>query len=281
MKTALQVKNLAKSYSKSDKPILRGLSFSLAPGEVTGFIGANGSGKTTALKCALNILPFDSGEVCFFQEGPLSRTLLKRVGFLPEGPCFYDYLTAEELLLFYGRLSTSLKTSALKCRIQKSLKEWDIHHAKDQKIKTFSKGMLRKVGLALALISEPELLILDEPLAGLDPESHAHTGELLQEQAHRGVAIFFSSHLIKDVEHMCDQVVVLQNGQALFTGSVLSFLDKTQSAYEIIYRDKDKKHRVWIKNGAESQKELDRLRNKGFDILSIQRKNPQFFGLNQ
>ncbi len=239
-------------------------------------MGANGSGKTTALKCVLGLLPMDSGEVCFFEESPVSRKVLKKVGFLPESSGFYDYLTAEELLLFYGRLGTSLKTADLKARIRKSLKEWDIHHAKDQKLKTFSKGMLRKVGLAQALLSEPELLILDEPLAGLDPESRAHAGELLQEKARQGVAVFFSSHLLDDVEKICDHVVALQNGQAVFTGSVLSFLDHTQSAYEIIYREKDKKHRVLVKNGVESQKELDRLRKKGFCILSFQRKNKRF-----
>ena len=213
MKTALQVHQLEKSFKKSlfakKQKVLQDLSFSVNLGEVTGFLGANGSGKTTALKCVLGLLSYDKGEIYFFDKSLLSRAVLKRVGFLPEEPCFYDYLTAEELLVFYGRLCSSLKTTDLKLKVKKWLKQLNIESAKDQKIKTFSKGMLRKVGLAQAMMWEPELLILDEPLAGLDPDSRAQVHQLIKDQAKQGRAVFFSSHLLYDVKKICDKVVTL------------------------------------------------------------------------
>ena len=221
MKTVLQVQDLEKSFKKSvfskEQKILQDLSFSLFKGEVTGFLGANGSGKTTALKCILGLMSYDKGEICFFEEDsrvagrfcPLSRSVLKRVGFLPEEPCFYDYLTAEELLIFYGRLSSSLKTADLKCKIEHWLKKLGIYGAKDQKIRTFSKGMLRKVGLIQAFMLEPELLILDEPLAGLDPDSREQASHLIQDHAQSGGTVFFSSHLLVDVRKICDKLVTL------------------------------------------------------------------------
>ena len=244
MKTALQVCDLEKSFKKhlfsKKRTILQGLSFSLIKGEVTGFLGPNGSGKTTALKCILGLMPYDKGKVLFFprprvggdkgcgqilprghdrRTGPqtvtrfaglLSREILSRVGFLPEEPCFYDYLTAEELLIFYGRLSSNLKKPDLKIKVRKWLKKLGIEGAKDQKIKTFSKGMLRKVGLAQALMFEPELLILDEPLAGLDPDSRKQVCQIIKDHAKLlGGAVFFSSHLIDDVQKTCDKIVTL------------------------------------------------------------------------
>ena len=275
MKTVLQVRHLHKSFKKAlfskEQKILQSLSFSLIRGEVTGFLGANGSGKTTALKCILGLMSYDEGEMCFFDKGPLSRAMLKRVGFLPEEPCFYNYLTAEELLIFYGRLASSLKISDLKSRVRKWLKNLGIEGAKDQKIKTFSKGMLRKVGLAQAFMLDPELLILDEPLAGLDPDSREQAGQLIENYAKQGGTVFFSSHLLYDVGKICDKLVVLREGKALYAGFASVLLDQAQ--YEIVYRKKDKKDKVVLNNLKDCQNQLDRLRKDSCVILAVQQLN--------
>ena len=268
-KVVLKVCDLEKSFKTSwfskKKTVLHGLSFSLLKGEVTGFLGPNGSGKTTALKCILGLMPYDKGEVSFFpqvrggqklnhkgtahqgeshpqdeqksfwgklclpqgfcyrggfrnrgEQGLLSKAILRRVGFLPEEPCFYNYLTAEELLIFYGQLFSTLKKADLKIRLRKWLKKLDIDWAKDQKIKTFSKGMGRKLGLAQALMFEPELLILDEPLAGLDPDSREQVCQIIKNHAKLlGGAVFFSSHLLYDIKKTCDKVISLKNQKEL------------------------------------------------------------------
>ena len=227
----LQVKNLEKSFQTSffsKKTVLKDVSFTLQKGSITGFLGANGSGKTTVFKCLLGLMSKDAGEVFFFENLPLSSDVLKRTGFLPEHTCFYNYLTGEELLIFYGRLSTHFKLAEIKSRARSLLKQLDIYSAKDQKISTYSKGMLKKIGIAQSLLHRPELLIWDEPFAGLDPDSRFFIGEFLQKEVQNGTTFLFSSHLLYDVEKLCQQVLVLKKGKLSYSGSVLNFLKKTQ-----------------------------------------------------
>ncbi len=272
----LEVKNLTKSFKtgffpKAGKKILNNISFSIPKATAVGFAGANGSGKTTTLKCILSLLPVDSGRTLFFEGQPLSRSVLKKTGFLPEQPYFYDYLTGEELLLFYGRLSTDVPLAELKIRAGDLLKKLGIYSAKDRKIKTYSKGMLQKVGIAQAVIHHPELVILDEPVAGLDPDSRLCVGELIQDLTRRGVTVFFSSHLLYDVEKLCRDLVVLKNGEVAYSGSVEGILNRIKSRYQIIFLEKDAKKTVFTNSLAEAQNKIDQLRKKSCVILEVQR----------
>lgn len=270
----LEVKNLKKSFKEglfsSEKKVLNQVSFSISEAVATGFLGANGSGKTTTLKCLLGLTPADSGEVSFFNGCSLSRAVLKKVGFLPEQPYFYDYLTGEELLVFYGRLSTSLKLSDLKSKARSLLKKLDIYEAKDRKVRAYSKGMLQKVGIAQALIHNPEFVILDEPMAGLDPDSRLYVGELIQDLVGQGTTVFFSSHLLYDVERLCKDLVVLDKGKVAYTGSVQKLLDRIKSRRQIVYMEKDQKYTIFANNLEDCQHEIDRLRKKSCVILDVQ-----------
>ena len=271
----LEVKGLKKSFKKHSfsqaKKVLNQISFSIQSNTTTGFLGTNGSGKTTTLKCVLGLLPIDEGKVSFFEGSPLSQSVLKRVGFLPEQPYFYDYLTGEELLMFYGRLSTSMKTADLRSRSRSLLKKLDLYFAKDQTIKTYSKGMLQKIGLAQALIHQPDFIILDEPMAGLDPDGRRYVGELIQDMTKReGTAIFFSSHLLHDVERLCHDVVILKEGKVLYQGPIQNLLDDMGvGRREILYLQNAKKQSLYVNSLQKCQQEIDQLRKQGCEILQV------------
>jgi len=272
----LEVKSLKKSFKKNifseKKVILEDISFSISKKVTTGFLGANGSGKTTTLKCIFNFIPVDFGEVSFFDGKPLSKSVLKKIGFLPEHPYFYDYLTGEELLLFYGQISTSLKRADLKSRIRSLLKTLGLYGAKDQKVKTYSKGMLQKIGVAQAIIHEPEFVILDEPMAGMDPDSRMQVGDLIKNLALQGTTVFFSSHLLYDVEKLCENLVILKKGKVAYQGSVQNLLDHIEGQRQITYLDPDKntKNKVIVNSLSDCQTEIDQLRKRKCHILDVQ-----------
>ena len=277
MSWILTVNNLQKTFKSEDWPpafkdkeVLKSLSFKIRSHSITGFLGANGSGKTTTLKGIMGLMPFDEGEVSFFGEEALSPKVLKKIGFLPETPSFYNYLTGEELLLFYGSLSGSFKKAELTSRARALLKKLNLYDSKDQKIKTYSKGMLQKAGLAQALIHEPEFVILDEPMAGLDPDSRFNVSELLEGLKNKGVSVFFSSHLLYDVERLCSDLVVVKNGKTAYEGSVQELLDKMPGhKKEIVYTRQGKKHSVFVNTLEECQKEIDHLRKQNCEIVNI------------
>ncbi len=270
----LTVKNLKKTFKENifstEKKVLEKIDFSIGTNVTTGFLGTNGSGKTTTLKCLLGLIPIDAGEVSFFDGQALSKPVLRKIGFLPEQPYFYDYLTGEELLLFYGQLSTSLKLADLKSKVGNLLKQLGIYEAKDRKIKHYSKGMLQKVGLAQALVHDPEFVILDEPMAGLDPDSRVHVGELIQNLAKQGKTVFFSSHLLYDVERLCTDLVILKDGKVAYFGTVQKLLDRIKSRRQITYMDKDQRHTIFTESLIDCQKEIDQLRKKNCIILDVQ-----------
>ncbi len=272
--SVLEVKNLKKSFKaglfSSEKAVLNQINFSISNSVATGFLGANGSGKTTTLKCLLSLISIDSGEISFFDGKPLCKSVLKKIGFLPEQPYFYDYLTGEELLIFYGQLSIDMKLVDLKSKARSLLKKLGIYSAKDRKVRTYSKGMLQKVGMAQALIHNPEFVILDEPMAGLDPDSRLYVGELIQDLIKQGTTVFFSSHLLYDVERLCQDLVVLKNGKVAYVGSVQHLLDRIKGRRQIVFLEKDQKHTVFAENLADCQNKIDQLRKKSCVILDVQ-----------
>lgn len=238
MSEVIRLENLTKTYRKRalSQPVeaLKNVSFSIRSGRKVGFIGANGAGKTTTLRCLLGFTRVTSGGFYFFGEPGLSLPSRKRIGYLPEQPHFYPFLTGYEFLKFYLRLS-GLPPSKEKC--MEALKEVNLQEASFRPLSQYSKGMLQRIGLAQSLIHQPELLILDEPMSGLDPDGRRLVKNILQNVASQGVTLFFSTHLLDDVEDLCDDVILMDRGKVSYEGCLDRILDSTQDGYEIVYRD--------------------------------------------
>ncbi len=271
METVLSVRNLKKSYKKgwAGKPVhaLKGVSFDVQAGTITGFLGANGAGKTTTIKCLLELSLPDSGEVRFFGSPELTADSKRRIGFLPERPYFYEYLTGREFLRFYGQLSGSIASKDLKDRITSLLKRVGLEHAGDRPLRSYSKGMLQRVGIAQALIHKPDFIILDEPMTGLDPDGRFEVREIIRETAREGTAVFFSSHLLPDAEQLCERLVILAHGNLVFQGPMRDLLN--HSGYELISARDGKTETTVIKGVEELQQTIDTKRSGGSSILEI------------
>lgn len=274
MTDVLKVKDLKKSYKRGFIPratlILKGLSFSVPSGSITGFLGGNGAGKTTTMRCMLGLDFADSGVVEFF-GGPLNESSKRRIGFLPERPYFYEHLTGREFLQFYARLSGRWNKKVLDGRIDDLLKQVDLLFAKDRPLRNYSKGMLQKIGVAQALIHDPELVILDEPMSGLDPDGRMYLSEIIIETAKRGPAVFFSSHLLPDMERLCERLVVLKDGVCIYEGSTEALLDRGGVEFEVTYSAGGHRTSRRIQNHLEVQPILKGLINDGAEIVEVRR----------
>lgn len=200
-------------------PVLRGLSFSVGQGEIFGFLGPNGAGKTTTLKILIGLIRQTSGRAEVLGSPAGNVEVHRRIGFLPESPYFYDYLTAEEFLRFYGRLA-GLDGIKLNDRVTSLLDTLGLTEARNRQLRKFSKGMLQRIGLAQALIHDPELVIFDEPMSGLDPLGRKEVRDLILHLREQGKTVFFSTHIIPDVETICDRVAVIVKGEVVAAGRV-------------------------------------------------------------
>ena len=206
-------------FRKQKLVAVRDLSIAVAAGEVYGLLGPNGSGKSTTLKIILGLVSPTRGKTEIF--GRDSRLVESReaVGFLPENPYFYKYLTGEETLRFYGKLC-GLHGSKLKARTYELLELVGLTEARDRRLGGYSKGMLQRIGLAQALIQEPKLVVLDEPTAGVDPAGSREIRDLILALKHRGTTVLLSSHLLTQVQEICDRVGILANGVLVREGRV-------------------------------------------------------------
>lgn len=243
---AIEVKGLNKSFRRTVlerwKPVLKNVSFDVPKNKTTGFVGNNGSGKTTSIKCIFEFIFKDSGEVRFFNElmGPEIR---KKIGYLPERPYLYEFLTAEEFLKFHLELSKKIVPGhTSKDLIDEVLKKVGLIEAKKKTLRSFSKGMLQRAGLAQALIHKPEILILDEPMSGLDPDGRLMVKDILREEKKKGITIFFSSHLLQDMEELCDHLVAIHNGEVIYNSDLKSFMSQFPNLEEA-FRHKQKESR--------------------------------------
>lgn len=221
---AVLIEGLSKTYKSNwpwKPPVvgLSGLSLSVHQGEIYGFLGPNGAGKTTTLKILVGLMQASGGKAEVLGRPAGDVQVRRRIGFLPESPYFYDYLTAEEFLGFYGQLAGLSKVD-LAPRITEFLEVVGLSHARERQLRKFSKGMLQRVGLAQALIHDPELVILDEPMTGLDPVGRKQIRDLILGLRDRGKTVFFSSHIIPDVEMICDRVGVILQGKLFAEGRV-------------------------------------------------------------
>lgn len=278
MATLLKVDNLRKSFrSKATlkkHEVLKGISFEIEKGAVTGFLGSNGAGKTTTIKCLLGLIFPDSGQIDFFGQGYNSPEVMRKIGFLPERPYFYDYLTGTEILKFAGQLSGMSPGKELQMRIDELIEMVELNHAKDRRLREYSKGMLQRIGIAQALIHKPEFVILDEPMSGLDPDGRYKINSILQETANRGTTVFFSSHLLHDAEALCKNLVIVVKGQVAYTGSMNELLKKLQVGFLVNYREQNNIKSVSVSTEAELQSKIDELRASKKTILDIKNDRP-------
>lgn len=218
--------DVSKSFKKNftRKKALDGLSLTVEPGEVFGFLGPNGAGKSTAIKILMNFIRSDSGTVRVNGE-PIDRPGVRRhIGFLPENPCFYDHLTAAELLKFIGTTS-GMDGPAIDQRTDFLLEKLKLAHVKNRPIRVYSKGMTQRIGLAMAMLHEPDIYILDEPMSGLDPLGRRLVADLIQAIRESGKTIFFSSHILSDIERLCDRVGILHQGRLHYCGTLKGFVE--------------------------------------------------------
>ncbi len=219
----LQINRLTKAYQRgwTRKRFLAvdSLSLEIRKGEIFGFLGHNGSGKTTTIKMILGLVHPTEGSVLILGRDSREIDVKRSVGYLPESPYFYDYLTAEEFLGFYGKLF-NMQGSQLACKIDSLLELVGLKDARRVPLRKFSKGMLQRAGIAQALINDPALVILDEPMSGLDPIGRRDVRDIILHLRERGKTVFFSSHILPDVEMICDRVGILVKGQLKAVGAV-------------------------------------------------------------
>jgi ABC-2 type transport system ATP-binding protein len=209
------------------------LDLEVAPGEVFGFIGPNGAGKTTTIKILVGLLRPDGGEASLFGLPVSDIQSRKKISYLPELPDFYDYLTPGEFLHHCGRLS-GIDAGELKRRVPELLGQAGLDTNEKRQMRKFSKGMLQRVGLAQAMLGEPDLYILDEPMGGLDPLGRRWVKETIAELGRRGKTVFFSSHVLAEAEAVCDRVAFLNRGRLLASGSLREVLESHTDAWEVL-----------------------------------------------
>ncbi|AJF06053.1 ABC transporter ATP-binding protein [Geoalkalibacter subterraneus] len=217
------------------KPVqaVTGLTVSIARGEVFGLVGPNGAGKSTTIRMLLNLIRPDHGEIRVNGAATGPRSFLRDVGYLPENPYLYDHLTLRELLLFAGTTSGLRRYQSVE-RIRTLPQKIGIGYALDKPLRTFSKGMRQRAGLCFALLHDPSLIILDEPMSGLDPLGRRMVCELILGLKEQGKTIFFCSHILSDVERLCDRIAILDKGRLVrsFTDLEMAVFRKGESDLE-------------------------------------------------
>lgn len=216
------------------KVAVKDLSLEVKEGEIFGFLGPNGAGKTTTINVLLGYVEPICGSASIFGVDVRQPIARHRIGYLPELTYYYKYLTAEELLRFYARLF-GLAREVAEARIDKVLKLVELDSARNRLIKTYSKGMQQRVGLAQAIINDPDLLILDEPTSGLDPIGRMKVRQIIQRLKNEGKTVFFSSHELGEVETVSDRVAILHEGELKEQGRVSDLLDKYKCNLEQVF----------------------------------------------
>lgn len=273
----LQVKELEKSFKKklglSSFKAVDAISFHLSPGEILGFLGPNGAGKTTTINCVLGLLKPSGGTVSLWGSQPAASQVRRRIGYVPENPDYDDLFTPLEFMMMF---SSMRRLNMSRDRIYAILDRVGLSKWEEVRIRNFSKGMKQRVSLALALQSEPELLIMDEPTGGLDPAARKEFRDIILEENRRGVSVFLSSHLLSEVETICDRAVILSKGKKVIEGK-LDELMRTEDHYRIEYRVSDEPEELEI-HAALLQNTIDDLRGRGYSIISV---NPLYRSLEE
>ena len=289
---AIETERLTKDYAVGfwrPRPYraLDSLSLQVEPNEVFGFLGPNGAGKTTTLKLLTELIYPTSGRIAVLGKPPSHPDVRRRVGYLPEAPYFYDYLSAEELLTYFAGLF-GLRGAERSRRVASLLDRVGIAGERRLPLRKFSKGMLQRVGLAQALINEPELVFLDEPMSGLDPIGRRDVRALILELRDRGCTVFFSSHILSDAEALCSRVAIVVGGQMVISGrlsEILAFevsgwelvmanlqpaaLESLGSAVRKVTRISEGRYTVEVTPEAEPERIVGELRSRGGRFVSL------------
>jgi len=236
---AIEIDNLTKDYEtgfwrKRKVRALDELSLTVEVGQIFGFLGANGAGKTTTLKLLMRLIYPTAGSARILGSDISDVSMHARIGYLPENPYFYDYLTAREFLTYCGELfgqdssTRERRTKELLSHVNLEEKSWD------RQLRKFSKGMLQRVGLAQALVNDPELVFLDEPMSGLDPVGRREVRDLIASLRTQGKTVFMCSHILSDIEVLCDSVAILKRGRLAHAGSLEGLRARESSLIEVI-----------------------------------------------
>jgi ABC-2 type transport system ATP-binding protein len=215
---------------------LQGLDLEILRGEVFGFLGPNGAGKSTTIKILLNLIYSDTGKAEINGKDVRDPESRKVVGFLPENPFYYDYLTADELLWFGGK-TAGMTSNAIRERSDLLINKVDLQNARKRLLRTYSKGMFQRAGLALALIHDPDVVILDEPMSGLDPIGRKMVGDLLLELKGQGKTVFFSSHILNDIERFSDRAGIIIKGKVRRVDTLANLLSDGKNLEEVFMRE--------------------------------------------
>jgi len=231
-------KTFRKPFSGRKVEAVRGVSFEVERGEVFGFVGPNGAGKTTCIKMLTGLIFPTGGSAKIFGETIPSPRAMARAGFLPENPYVYPYLTPREFVTLCGRLS-GMTRAELDARVEKTIARVGMSEAIDRPVRALSKGMGQRVGLAAALVHDPDLLILDEPMSGLDPVGRKDVRDLILEERARGKTVFFSTHILSDVETLCDRVCILRKGSVVVSGRLHDLLKSESARSEVAFAAAD------------------------------------------
>ena len=238
MVPAIQIEDLTKDYAvgfwrKRPYRALDRLSLQVEPGEVFGFLGPNGAGKTTTLKLLMQLIFPSAGRAEILGRAVGDVAVRKRIGYLPENPYFYDYLTAEELLTYFAQLF-GFSPADQKARVSSLLDRVGIGAERRLQLRKFSKGMVQRVGVAQALINDPEVIFLDEPMSGLDPLGRKDIRTLILELRDQGRTVFFSSHILSDAEALCSRVAVVAGGRLAAAGRLTDMLAFEVRGWEVV-----------------------------------------------
>lgn len=230
MGTAIEINNLSVRFSEHRRSIeaLRDITLRVNEGEVFGFLGPNGSGKTTTMLVLLGFIEVGSGQARLFGEDVRNRVARERIGYLPEKAESYSFLTGRELLGIAGRMF-EMRGAPLRRRIEELLDRVRLGEAADRRIGTYSRGMLQRIGLAQALINDPDLVILDEPTGGMDPLGRMEIRKTIEELRNRGKTVFFSSHELSEVELVCDHIAIITNGRIAVKGVLSELMPEEES----------------------------------------------------
>jgi ABC-2 type transport system ATP-binding protein len=234
----IEIENLTKDFlvgfwKKRPVRALDDLSLQVQKGEVFGFLGPNGAGKSTTLKILMSLLRPTSGKARILGQPADSVSMHQSIGYLPENPYFYDYLTPEELLTYMGRLF-GLKPPVLSQKVDELLKMVGLSGARKIQLRKFSKGMVQRIGIAQAIINDPEIVFLDEPMSGLDPLGRMEVRQIITSLKSRNVTVFFSSHILPEVEAICDRVAILNKGKLQQAGTLEEILKSGNEGHEAI-----------------------------------------------
>lgn len=232
----VELKDVSRTFAGVNA--VNGLTLSLGKGEIMGFLGTNGAGKTTTIKMLIGLLKPSAGQVVLFGDGdPSDPAVRAKIGYMPEIAYYYPYLNARELLAFYGGIC-GMDSKTVKARTEELLEAVNLKDAAKRPLKTYSKGMLQRAGIAQALLNDPDLLVLDEPFTGLDPLARIHFRELMRSLRNQGKSIFFSSHELGETELLCDKVAIMKKGKCVYQGPVAELAGDGESNLERLFLKK-------------------------------------------